>query len=308
MSAGWVAGSVRARLLADHALGRERALGLASSPSLEAAIGALAGTVYGERLRPGHGLEQAQRAVRETLLWQLRVLAGWLPPAAASRARVFAAWFEIANVDRRLAELAGAPSRRPFDLGRLGSAAAPRIAEAGSAEAVRSALAGSEWGDPGDAAPGAIARWLRISWARRMLASAPESRSWTLGAVALLLARDLAADRPVVAPRPRLPELGRGPWEAARDVGELGTGAAGRCPWPLTAPERADGLWAAEAVWWRRVETDARRMLREGHAGPRRLTGAAALLACDARRVAGGLAVAARGSTETLREAFDAAA
>jgi hypothetical protein len=49
-------------------------------------------------------------------------------------------------------------------------------------------------------------------------------------------------------------------------------------------------------------------MLREGHAGPRRLTGAAALLACDARRVAGGLAVAARGATQALQETFDAAA
>ena len=131
MKPSWVAATVRARLVATHGVGRERALAVARESSLADGIAALASTIYGKATRPDAELADAQHAVAATALWQLRVLAGWLPPGAALRARVLVAWFEIANVDERLAELAGMPSRRQFDLGSLGSASR-RIAAANS--------------------------------------------------------------------------------------------------------------------------------------------------------------------------------
>ena len=83
----WVAASVRARLIAAHGLGRERALEISRRPSLDAGIAALASSAYGEAVRPGANLADAQHAVATTALWQLRVLAGWLPPGAAQSAR-----------------------------------------------------------------------------------------------------------------------------------------------------------------------------------------------------------------------------
>ena len=49
----------------------------------------------------------AQRGVAETLLWHLRILAGWLPAAGAGLMRALAGWFELQNIDARLAALAG---------------------------------------------------------------------------------------------------------------------------------------------------------------------------------------------------------
>ena len=152
MKPSWVAATVRARLVATHGVGRERALAVARESSLADGIAALASTIYGKATRPDAELADAQHAVAATALWQLRVLAGWLPPGAALRARVLVAWFEIANVDERLAELAGMPSRRQFDLGSLGSASR-RIAAANSPADLRAALAASEWGDPGSDEP-----------------------------------------------------------------------------------------------------------------------------------------------------------
>ena len=48
----------------------------------------------------------------ETVLWHLRVLAGWLPPAAVGRLRALAAWFELVNIEQRVDYLAGGELRR----------------------------------------------------------------------------------------------------------------------------------------------------------------------------------------------------
>ena len=47
----------------------------------------------------GFDLGQAQRAVGDSMLWNLRVLSGWLPSSGSEASRVLAGWFEIANVD-----------------------------------------------------------------------------------------------------------------------------------------------------------------------------------------------------------------
>jgi hypothetical protein len=301
-----VAATVRARVIATHGAGRERALAIAREASLGDAIAALASTTYGKAVRPGAGLADAQHAVATTALWQLRVLAGWLPPGAALRARVLVAWFEIANVDERLAELAGMPSRLQFDLGSLGSASR-RVAAADSPADLRAALAASEWGDPGSDEPAVIARAVRLAWARRALDALPATAPWVLGAVALILARDLATGGRPQGAVSRLPELGHGVADVT-DVPQLARRLSPRAAWALAGVEDADGLWIAEARWWRRVEGDARALLARGTDGVSVLTGAAALVAVDARRVSAALAAAARGGSDTALEVLDAVA
>lgn len=304
MRPSWVAASVRARLIAAHGVGRERALEIGRRDSLDDGIAALSSSAYGGALRSGCDLAEAQRAVASTALWQLRVLAGWLPPGAALRARVLAAWFEIANVEERLAELTGLASRPQFDLGALGSAS-HRIAAATSAADVRAALTASEWGDPGGDGPAEIARALRLAWARRALDALPTTASWALGAIGLLLARDLATGGRPRGALSRLPELGHDV-AGAGDIAELVSRLSPRAAWALKGVNDGDDLWVAEARWWRRVENDARALLARGSDGLSALTGAAALVAVDARRVSAALASAARGGSGTALEVLDA--
>ncbi len=306
MRPSWVAASVRARLVATHGVGRERVLEIARCASLADATTALASTAYGDAVRAGADLAEAQRAVAATALWQMRVLAGWLPPGAALHARVLVAWFEIANLDERLAELDGMPSRRPFDPGSLGSASR-RIAGASSTSDLRLALAASDWGDPGSDEPADIARAVRLRWARRVLDAVPAAAPWALGAVALLLARDLAAGGRPRGALFRLPELGRGVADAA-DITGLTRRLSPRASWVLAGIDDAGALWTAEVRWWRRVEEDARALLVRSSDGMSVLTGAAALVAVDARRVSAALAAAARGGSASALEVLDAVA
>jgi hypothetical protein len=307
VKAGWVAATVRARLLVTHRAG-DAALAAARCTSLDDAVVALAATAYGERLMPGLTLVEAQRRVAATVLWQVRVLAGWVPAAGTARLRALVGWFELSNVDQRLAELEGAPSLAPFDLGRLGSASAGRIATAGSAAELRSVLAASEWGDPGEAATALLGRWLRVAWARRVAEAAPEAAAWAYGAAALTLARDLDAGHPPALARiVTWPELGHDLNEAT-DVADLAARLRPRASWALAGVRPPQPLWTAETAWWRRVEVDAPALLAHGAGGPVVVTGAIALLAADAHRVAAALAVAARGADPSLLAAFDAVA
>ena len=70
MKPSWVAASVRARLIAAHGIGRDRALEVSRQPSLAAGIAALASSSYGDALRPDANLADAQRSVATTALWQ----------------------------------------------------------------------------------------------------------------------------------------------------------------------------------------------------------------------------------------------
>ena len=97
-------------------------------------------------MRTGQDLATAQRAVAETLLWHVRILAGWLPAAGAALVRALAGWFELMNIDARLAALAGEGGEpRPFALGTLATAWSD-VERARTVEEVARAVAGSAWG------------------------------------------------------------------------------------------------------------------------------------------------------------------
>ena len=267
MSGAWIAGTVRGRLLA-----LERPL---AAP-------------------PGLPVADAQRRVHEAALLNLRVLAGWLPPEAIGLLRALCAWFELANLEDRAAYLAGAPLRAPFELGSL-AAAWPRAGGAQSLEELRAALALSAWGDPGPR----LASALRLAWARRVVAEAPEARRWALGAAALLLSGELLVrEEPVEA---ELPQLGTR-WRGAASLEELAEALPADAAWALAGIEEARDLWQAELRWWTAVEEEAA-ALRRGPVGSRRVVvGTVATIAAGARRAATEAALAARRGIDAADE------
>jgi hypothetical protein len=307
MSAGWVAGSVRARALARRRLGADRARQVASCGSLPAALGALAATGYPGIGEQSQDLAAAQHAIAAAVLWNLRVLAGWLPRGGLRVMRPLAAWFEIANIDELLEELAGHRAGERFELGGLATAW-PQLRGAASLAELRTGLAASAWKDPGGDSALAVRVGIRARWAERVAALGGPAPLWAASAVALLL----AGERFTAGHRPN-PVLD----VTARNL--LGTAAAGavtfaelrdRLPaqlaWLLASAQGTDDLWRAEAVWQARVEQDALGLLRSATSDWRPVLGAAAALAMDARRAGAALELAARGGKPL--EAYDALA
>jgi hypothetical protein len=301
-----VAGSVRAQALAGRRLDAERVRTLAASPSAAEAVRSLAASQYGDRVHTDHDVAAAQRAVAETLLWNLRVLAGWLPREGAEALRALAGWFEIANVDEHLRALAGEPADPPFRLGHLATVW-PQLAAATSPSQLRAALTASPWHDPGGAEPRDIQVGMRLAWAERVASRATAAAGWARAAAALLVAREgpasggrLAAGAATAVTRLLGPAAGR-----AGSLPELAIAVPLRVRWVLDGLDRSTDLWAAEVRWWRRIAAEGTAMLGRGGFGPGQAVGAAALLAADARLVRAALESAARGGT---REAFDAVA
>jgi len=178
MSAGWVAGSVRARALARRRIGASAASDLARCDSLPTALARLGPTPYGRSIRAGQDLGEAQHAVAATLLWHLRVLAGWLPPDGAELIRILAGGFEIANVDELLQRLTARPAGPDFHLGSLATAWS-HLAGASSTEDLQARITASPWATPAvtitrRSKPGCAwpARRLR-AWIRRRKTKAP---------------------------------------------------------------------------------------------------------------------------------------
>lgn len=305
----WVAGAVRATALARRRLGAAATRRLAAAPSLGEARSQLATTPYGRDVRTGDSLAEAQQAVAATLLWHLRVLAGWLPRAGVDRLRALAGGFELANLDAHLDALRGLPGDRPFRLGTLG-ATWPRLRDTVSAAEARAVLAASVWGDPGADTAWGIRVGSRLSWATRVHAAVPEAREWAAGAAALLVTREtVLAGRALpggVAAR-AIPLLGAD-WTAAGTAtpAEIATALPGEARWAVAGTVDPRRLWQAEAAWWRRVERDGFALLRRGGFGPEPVVGAVAVLATDAWRVRAALEVATRGGGPL--EAFDAVA
>ncbi len=309
MTGAWVAGSVRARLLvAERCLGRAGAEDVATSPSLREALVKLGRSPYRRELGLELDLAEAQHAVASKALLDLRLLAGWLPGDALGLVRALAGWYELANLEDRLAYLGGAPLRQPFELGSL-AAVWKQAAAAQSLEELRRALAASAWGDPGGETPAELGLGLRLAWARRAAAEAPEAAAWAAGAAALLLARELfVVGLPVeILPLPTFQLLGPG-WRNAgtfaRFVDELPPDAA----WALTGIATPAELWLAEARWWARCERDAHALMGAGLAGREVVIGVVTLLACDAHRVAVALEAAVRRGLPGVEEAVDATA
>ncbi len=303
MSTGWIAASVRARLLLGRRSGPERALAVSRAPSFRDALGLLAGTIYAPSSL-ADSLEEAQRVVAAAAAIQLRILAAWLPPGGAVGLRALAAWFELANIEDRLAYLAGGELRPPFELGVL-SSVWEAAGSAQSIEELRRALAGSSWGDPGSDDPREIGLALRLAWARRVAAQAPEAEPWAAGAVAILVAEELlvaeARTASVLTGRAAVGAASAGARTVVDLRAQLPAGS-----WALEGIEEARDLWRAELRWWRRVEADAKRLVRGRLDSRDVVVGSVALHALDVVRVATALAVAARGGSETSQEALDA--
>lgn len=304
--AGWVAGNVRGRALLSRRLGMDGARRLASSPSLAAAVATLSAGPYRRMVRAGQGLDEAQYAVCATLLWHLRVLAGWQPRAGAEAVRQLAGWFEIANVTEHGRGLAGLPDGPRYPLGRL-TTAWSRLMVTGSGAELRHVLATTSWEDPGAALPAAVAVSMDLSWAARVAAAVPEARAWAEGAAALLVARErFAMTAELPEPVARRAYVLLGPAAAANTWESYVDALRADARWPLTSSAGPDDLWQAELGWWARVERDAATLLTAPRAGRGSVVGCVAVLALDAWRVRAALGLAAQGGHP--REAFDALA
>ncbi|WP_099023937.1 hypothetical protein [Mycolicibacterium palauense] len=307
MSAGWVAGNVRAKGLLRRRLGVAGTRAVASMSSLADAQHALAEGPYGRGVVAGQTPAQTEHAVSATVLWHLRVLAGWQPREGARALRCLAAGFEAANIVAHARTLAGADPLPVFDLGSLATAW-PRLAQTGSPGELRMALSESLWGDPGGESPADIAAAVRVSWAVRVATTVPEAASWARGGLALLIAH-----RTLVQGR-RLPET-----VATRSARVVGAAAATSSDlvslvaalpraarWSITGIDDVDELWRAEARWWARLDRDGLQLLTGTGFSRARPVGAAAVLAADAWRCRAALGMAARGGGPM--DAYDAIA
>lgn len=305
MPASWVAASVRARLLANRRIGGARALEVAQSASLPAALQILSRSPYGAHLTPDMPLEAAQREVGANLLWNLRVIAGWLPPGGVQVVQPLAAWFELANIEERLAYLSRGDHPAPFQLGRLG-VAWPAVARATTPEAVRAAIATSRWGDPGEGGPVSWMVTLRFRWAAWVATAVPGADVWAFAACVLLAARlRFASDRSInlgLIPAFGLPAL----WWQARTLADLRALLSKRTAWVLDGVQGVPDLWRAEARWWSRVKRDSAEMLVASRFEEGVIAGTVGLLAHDAWLTRAALAAAARGGAG--RAVFDAVA
>ncbi|MBK9181010.1 MAG: hypothetical protein IPM45_15875 [Acidimicrobiales bacterium] len=307
MSAGWVAGSVRARLLARRRLGRDGARDLAAARTPAQAVAALARSPYGRDVDPSMTALAARHALAATTLWHLRVLAGWLGPPGAEIVRLLAGGFEIADVEALLTRLAGGSPEPTYDLGAL-AVAWPRIRQSTGPAEVRAALAASPWGDPGGTDPADIGVALRLAWARRVADGVEPAADWAVAGAALVVAREALVHRRALTPVARVeacrllgPRWEREPWATPEALAALVSPAARAA---LEGTSGPDQLWRAEARWVRRVDDDALLLVGSGRPGPALVVGAVALLLVDAWRARAALEACAWG--ERGREVLDA--
>lgn len=316
MSAGWAAATVRARAATSRRLGSAGVRTLAATTSWDEALAALAAGPYGREVRQGQDLARAQHAVAATFLWNVRVLAGWLPRERSDVLRVISGWAEIANVDDLLRSLHGRPSGLPeYQLGSLATAW-PRLSGAADPARLRAELASSAWTDPGGEDNRAIQLGMRLALAARVSSAAPGARRWADGAAALVLARALTDGAAAGSSVPHdLVARALGPATARavtnQTVGDIGADLVGlsaslpsSARWAMVDVTRLEDLWQAEARWWRTVDDNARSMVRSSGFDLVPVLGAVALLAVDAWRVRAALELAARGGAPL--ELFDA--
>ncbi|MEN1890732.1 hypothetical protein ACFY1B_38240 [Streptomyces mirabilis] len=289
----------RSRAMLSRCLGAG-AQDVAGAATLDDALRYLGATAYGHDLGSAADLADAQRAVSATLLWHLRVLAGWQPRAGATAVRHLASGFEIANVDDHARALSGAtpspPARRAYGLGALATAW-PRLSRTGSPAELRAAMAGSAWGDPGGDSPAAVAIGIRIAAAGRTAAAVPPATRWAAGRAALLVGREVfLADRTLTLPTAH---------RAARVLGSKAVGAAsfaeflrhlpGAARWAVDGIGTPADLWRAEIRWWSRLRQEGLELLHGSGLDSSPVVGAVAVLSADAWRVRAALELAARG-------------
>ena len=276
MSAKWVAGCTRAKSLLNRRLGPAGARQIASSATLSEALLALAETAYGHDVRTQDNLVQAQHSVWATLLWHLRVTAGWQPRAGAAIVRTLAMGFAIANTE----------SNFGFQLGALNTT---DLLAATTSVSTRAALS------------------KRLVWADRVVTGVPEAAAWAAGALAILVASEIfALERPLNGTELSQARRVLGNAAAATNFVKFTDQLPPLAKWALVDVEQPAELWRAEAAWWDRVERDGLVLLHGSRFDSAPLVGLIAVLAVDAWRVQAALEIAARGGKPL--EAFDAIA
>ena len=307
MSAAWVAVSIRARAMTRRRVGRTGARQLAGELSLASALARLAAGPYGHDVRAAQSLAEAQRGVVASLVWNVRVLAGWAPRDAVAILRVLAGLVEIVNVEGHLARLGGHTSgEAPVPLGALATEW-PRLSTTADPNGIRTVLAGSAWGDPGTDRPRDIVLAMRLSLADRVVAVVPRLQPWAAAATALTVASVLADGERLTGAARRLAARVLGPSAAAAtDLASLRAALPESASWVFDAVTEPAELWRAQSGWWRRVERDSATLLGGGRPGPDMVIGAVGLLAVDAWRVRAALELATRGGQPL--EVFDAVA
>ena len=315
MSAGWVAAAVRSQAVARNRSGTAIARSLASSTSLQEAHDRLKGTLFAEAVDQPMSMNEVDRATRAMVLWELRVLAGWMPPAGAGLARTLAAGYERDNIVGRLRELDGGPAEVPYELGALATVWPNCLSATSRAALLREAersASGSLAPLPAYISPGALHDVLTAAALRRLADTAPAASGWAAQAAAMLVARILFVDRQVPPPavvRLLGPLIGAGWATDARfargDPDEFEAFLArlpDRIRRALGGLSGADQLWQGEVRLRARIEGEAARMIRSAEAGPNSVLAAVTLLDLDAWRIRAALAAAAggRGHSEVL--------
>lgn len=307
MAVADVAGTIRSRALARRRIGPAAARRVAALPSAAAAVTELAATPYGRRVHPGQSLEQAERALTETLVWHLRVLAGWQSRATVQQLRTLAGAFEVADLEEHLQRLAGGPAQPPLRLGALASGG-DRLAAATVRAELRAAMAASAWGDPGSDTASAIATVARLSWLHRVASQVPPAAGWAAGAALLLLARDRVLRGNTAGPAAvvHLRALTGEACLTATTLPGLRDTADRTARWALDGIQDPADLWRAEAGWWSRIDQEGAALLHGTRFAGTAAIGCAAVLAADAWRARAAIESAARGGDHT--EVLDAAA
>jgi hypothetical protein len=259
MTAGWVAADVRGRSLLGRAVGSEGCTAIAGAESWPAAREMLRATALGRGLPVDADRLTARRHVTSAAAWQLRVLAGWLPPGAIHLGRIAIGPMELADIERHLARLRGADPPPPLELGSLGGVAR-RVLRARAPAEVRAVLARSVWGDPGGDEPATIGFGLRAAWLRRVAALDGVVTPWALGALTVLVAREQFAFERTIADRTarEIDRLIGHRWREASDPADLAARVGDAAGWSVEGIGDAGELWRAEVHVLDRVERDAR--------------------------------------------------
>jgi hypothetical protein len=304
MSAGWVAPMTRGRALLERTIGLDGARRLAAAESWPAARERLAPTVYGIELASDANRAQARHAAATAATWQLRVLAGWLPPGSSGLARLVAGPIEISNIEQHLAWLTLGTTAHSVPLGSLGTAW-PVAAATTSPEALRGHLARSSWGDPGGSDPVTLAVGLRVGWLRRLSRQLPVAREIALGGLAILIARERFAFEREIAPIParELDRLVGNGWRRAETLTQLTERLPRGASWALSGIVSPADIWRAELAWLERAEGDAQGLAASRRFGRNEFAAVMALLMVDLQRVESAIEIAGR--TPIPGEVFD---
>jgi hypothetical protein len=306
MTAAWIGSDVRATAMSHRVLGRSAARALAAESSIPAALTSLVNSPYGHEIRADLSLEAAQHAVAATALWNMRVLAGWVPATGIPMMRVLVAWYEIANIEAQLRSGFEAPAQPYFRLGGL-AVGWGRLSGASNTVELCDLLATTAWGRPDDETPHTIGVTLRSILLQDAAGTLPGCRDWVASAAALLLARERSSGRqlPPRAERVLATLLG-GDVVAAPGFEEFIGALPENARWAFDGVAIGSDLWRAESRWWSRVESDGVARLRGAQFGPLPVIGAVAVLAADAWRVRAALTAVANGARGL--EEFDALA